>query len=235
MTTSDDNALAPITEGDIANYLLNTPDFFERHAALLAGVQLVSPHGARAVSLQERQVEILRDKMKALEMKAVGMIRHGHENASITDKLLGWVEVLLRVREPADLPQTLCEDIKQRFALPQAVLRLWGVDAAYAGLAAAAPLDSALQDQLQALTEPVCGLTPDAELSQALRPCLAPGVLANSLAVVPLRAQVGGPVTGALLLASDDAQRFTADMGTDFLLRIADMAGAALSRLYPAA
>jgi uncharacterized protein YigA (DUF484 family) len=42
-------------------------------------------------------------------------------------------------------------------------------------------------------------------------------------------------VTGALLLASDEAQRFTADMGTDFLLRIADMAGAALSRLYPAA
>jgi hypothetical protein len=163
------------------------------------------------------------------------MIRHGHANASITDKLLGWVEVLLRVREPADLPPTLCEDMKQRFALPQAVLRLWGVDPAYAGLAAAAPLDSALQDQLQALTEPVCGLTPEAGLSQALRPCLAPGMPAASLVVVPLRAAVGGPVVGALLLASDDAQRFTADMGTDFLLRIADMAGAALSRLYPAA
>jgi uncharacterized protein YigA (DUF484 family) len=235
MTTPDEHTLAPITEGDIANYLLNTPDFFERYAAVLSGVQLVSPHGARAVSLQERQVEILREKMKTLEMKAVGMIRHGHANASITDKLLGWVEVLLRVREPADLPPTLCEDMKQRFALPQAVLRLWGVDTAYAGLAAAAPLDSALQDQLQALTEPVCGLTPEAGLSQALRPCLAPGMPAASLAVVPLRAAVGGPVVGALLLASDDAQRFTADMGTDFLLRIADMAGAALSRLYPAA
>ena len=235
MTTPDEHTLAPITEGDIANYLLNTPDFFERYAAVLSGVQLVSPHGARAVSLQERQVEILREKMKTLEMKAVGMIRHGHANASITDKLLGWVEVLLRVREPADLPPTLCEDMKQRFALPQAVLRLWGVDPAYAGLAAAAPLDSALQDQLQALTEPVCGLTPEAGLSQALRPCLAPGMPAASLAVVPLRAQVGGPVVGVLVLASDDAQHFTADMGTDFLLRMADMAGAALSRLYPAA
>lgn len=235
MTTPDDNALAPITEGDIANYLLNTPDFFERHAALLAGVQLISPHGARAVSLQERQVEILREKMKALEMKAVGMIRHGHENAAITDKLLGWVEVLLRVREPADLPHTMCEDMKQRFVLPQAVLRLWSLDTMHAGLPAAAPLEAALQEKLQALTEPLCGLTPDADLSQALRPCLAPGVLVNSLAVVPLRAQVGGPVIGALLLASDEAQRFTADMGTDFLLRIADMAGAALSRLYPAA
>jgi uncharacterized protein YigA (DUF484 family) len=26
----------PITEDDIANYLANTPDFFERHAELLA-------------------------------------------------------------------------------------------------------------------------------------------------------------------------------------------------------
>jgi uncharacterized protein YigA (DUF484 family) len=46
---------------------------------------------------------------------------------------------------------------------------------------------------------------------------------------------VGGPVVGAMILASDDAQRFTADMGTDFLVRIADLAGAALSRCYPAA
>ena len=27
--------MAPITEDDIANYLANTPDFFERHAELL--------------------------------------------------------------------------------------------------------------------------------------------------------------------------------------------------------
>ena len=36
-----------ITEDDIAGYLANTPGFFERHAELLASVQLSSPHGAR--------------------------------------------------------------------------------------------------------------------------------------------------------------------------------------------
>ena len=41
-----------ITEDDIAGYLANNPGFFERHAELLASVQLSSPHGARAVSLQ---------------------------------------------------------------------------------------------------------------------------------------------------------------------------------------
>jgi uncharacterized protein YigA (DUF484 family) len=54
----------PITEDDIANYLAITPDFFSRHATLLATVQLSSGHGTRAVSLQERQAEMLRDKIK---------------------------------------------------------------------------------------------------------------------------------------------------------------------------
>ena len=48
-----DSAIShPITEDDIANYLVHTPDFFERHAALLATVQLSSPHNQRAISLQ---------------------------------------------------------------------------------------------------------------------------------------------------------------------------------------
>ena len=51
----------PITEDDIANYLANTPDFFQRHAELLAAVQFTSPHSHRTVGLQERQAELLRE------------------------------------------------------------------------------------------------------------------------------------------------------------------------------
>jgi uncharacterized protein len=80
------NPIPPITEDDIANYLANTPDFFERHASLLAAVQLTSPHGQRAVSLQERQAEMLREKIRGLELKAADMIRHGQENTAIADK-----------------------------------------------------------------------------------------------------------------------------------------------------
>ena len=39
MTSPDTQTLSPITEDDIANYLLQTPDFFERHAEVLATVQ----------------------------------------------------------------------------------------------------------------------------------------------------------------------------------------------------
>ena len=76
-----------ITEQDIANYLANTPGFFERNAELLSAIHLTSPHGQRAVSLQERQMEMLRDKIKALERQIVEMIRHGQDNVAIADRL----------------------------------------------------------------------------------------------------------------------------------------------------
>lgn len=45
-----------LSEHDLAAYLAANPEFFERHAELLTTVQLQSPHGNRAVSLQERQM-----------------------------------------------------------------------------------------------------------------------------------------------------------------------------------
>ena len=76
-----------ITETDIANYLANNPGFFERHAELLSSVQLTSPHGQRAVSLQERQMEMLRERIKGLEHKIIEMIRNGQDNLALADKL----------------------------------------------------------------------------------------------------------------------------------------------------
>ena len=41
------SGMNPITEDDIANFLANTPDFFERHAQLLASVQQRPSHSRR--------------------------------------------------------------------------------------------------------------------------------------------------------------------------------------------
>jgi uncharacterized protein YigA (DUF484 family) len=54
-----------------------------------------------------------------------------------------------------------------------------------------------------------------------------------SLALVPLRRASTEPVFGLLALGSPDATRYSADMATDFLARIGEVAGAALSRLLP--
>ena len=125
--------IPPITEDDIANYLLNTPSFFERHAEVLAAVQLTSPHGQRAVSLQERQAEMLREKIRGLELKAAEMIRHSQENTAIADKLQRWTRELLLTREARDLPRVVADQIERQFLVPQVAVRVWGVSPEFAG------------------------------------------------------------------------------------------------------
>ena len=54
-----------------------------------------------------------------------------------------------------------------------------------------------------------------------------------SMALVPLRRVGVSEAFGLLVLASPDPTRYSADMGTEFLSRIGELAGAALARLLP--
>ena len=231
MTTLVNQALAnPITEDDIANYLANTPDFFQRHAELLATVQFTSPHSHRAVSLQERQAEMLREKIKLLEQRIMEMIRNGNENVMLSDKILRWARSLFLTTNLADLPLEIVQEIKDQFAVPQVGLRLWGVADEFAGLGCVQGVSDDAKVFASSLTEPFCGLNTGFEAVSWLED--AHNV--SSLALIPLRSGVAGssaPAFGMLVLASSDAQRFNSGMGTEFLARIGELASAALSRL----
>jgi uncharacterized protein YigA (DUF484 family) len=220
----------PITEDDIANYLSNTPDFFQRHAELLAAVQLTSPHSHRAVSLQERQAEMLREKIKMLEHRIMEMIRNGTDNVLLSDKVLRWAGALLESKETQELPKQMCQAIAQEFSVPQVALRLWDVAPAFADQPFAMGVSDDARVFASSLTEPFCGLNTGFEAVS----WLGDPVAVASIALVPLRS---GPIAGAspafgmLVLASSDTQRFTSGMGTDFLARIGELAAAALMRL----
>jgi uncharacterized protein YigA (DUF484 family) len=226
----NNNAMNPITEDDIANYLANTPGFFERHAELLGTVQLTSPHGNRAVSLQERQAEMLREKIKLLEQRIMEMMRNGNDNVILSNKILRWAGNLLQGSDVRQLPRQLAIDIEQQFAVPQVGLRLWDVAADFAAEPFAQGVSDDLKSFATSLTEPFCGLNTGFESVNWLE---TPASI-TSLALIPLRVGPSGsstPAFGLLVLASSDAQRFTSGMGTDFLARIGELASAALSRL----
>ena len=225
-----DPILPPITEDDIANYLANTPDFFERHASVLAEVQLSSPHGNRAVSLQERQAEMLREKIKGLELKAAEMIRHGQDNSGIADRLQIWTRSLLLTREARELPQVVSREIASQFAVPQVAIKVWGVLPEFEAESYAQGASEDAQSFASSLALPYCGTNPGLEAAQWLEDPDA----AASLALIPLRAGAAPQAFGLLVLASPDAHRFAADMGTSFLERIGELTSAALSRLRPA-
>ena len=224
--------IPPITEDDIAQFLTNTPGFFERHAEVLASVQITSPHGARAVSLQERQAEMLREKIKGLEHRIMEMVRNSTENAAIAQKVHQWTGSLLQVRDPFDLPQAVVDGVRTLFDVPQAAVRVWAVAAPYID----ADFTQGASDDARAfassLTMPFCG--PNLGFEPAGWLGQEGGEPAQSLALLPLRAGAidsATPAFGLLVLGSHDPQRFDPTMGTDFLSRMAELASAALLRL----
>lgn len=223
--------ISPITEDDIAEFLVNTPEFFERHAELLASITLASPHGGRAVSLHERQTEMLREKMKALELRIIDMVRHGSENAAIAQKVHRWTCELAQIKDAAALPMAVHKGMRSLFNVPQVALRLWDVAPEHSGALFAQGVSDDVRAFASSLTMPFCGpnlgLEATAWLPQAHE--------AQSLALLPLREgnleDAEKPAFGLLVLGSPDAQRFDATMGTDFLARMAELASACLSRL----
>ena len=217
----------PITEEDIAQFLIHTPDFFERHADLLGAVQLTSPHGGRAVSLQERQAEMLREKIKVLELRLMEMMRHGNENMLIGDKLQRWSRQLFLVARPVDLPAVLVSEIKSQFSVPQAALKLWDVAEVYANEPFAQGASEDIRSLASSLTVPYCGVNAGFDAVKWLED---PDNVA-SLSLIPLRNGATSPAFGMLVLASPDSQRYQAGMATDFLERIAELASASLSRV----
>ena len=220
-----------ITESDIANYLANTPGFFERHAELLGSVQLTSPHGQRAVSLQERQMEMLRDKIRGLEGKIIEMIRHGQDNVTISDKLHRWTRALMTTERPGDLPDVLVRELMHHYMIPQAGIRVWAAAPAFAAMPFAQPVSDDVKAFAASLTLPYCGVNSGFEAAQWLEEPAS----AKSMALVPLRAEAGaiGSAFGMLVVASPDPTRYSAEMGTEFLERIGEIASAALSRVLP--
>jgi uncharacterized protein YigA (DUF484 family) len=220
--------LQGITEHDIANFLANHPAFFERHAELLASIQLTSPHGHRAVSLQERQMEMLRERIRGLEGKIVEMIRHGQENVAIADRLHRWTRTILLTADPVQLVERAVEGLRDEFLIPQAALRLWDVGPQLEGTTFVQGVSADVRSLTASLTLPYCG--PNAGF-EAVR-WLEDAMTVRSLAMIPLRHGAGADGSfGLLVLGSPDPTRFAADMGTDFLVRIGEIASAGLSRL----
>ena len=205
----------PITEDDIANFLVNTPDFFDRHAELLASVRLSSPHGARAVSLQERQAEMLREKIRALELRLMEMMRHGTENDVLAERMQRWVKSLLLTTNARDLPTNIAAQIEHEFMVPQVAIRVWGVAEAFRTEPFTQGVDDAVRAFADGLHTPYVGIKPDTLAMNWLTDAAS----VQSVALIALRA------------STDTADAPAPASGLALLERLGDLASAALSHL----
>jgi uncharacterized protein len=212
----------------VAKYLAVNPSFFDQHPELLTSIRVAHPNGERTISLQERQLELLREKNRITEMKLAELIRIGQENDMITDKLQRWTRQLLLAPEPHQLPDIVLEGLIGVFAVPQVALRFWSVKESYRAMTFAQPVPIEVITLANSIKQPYCG--PNAEFQPA---SWLPdeGSSTRSVALLPLRKGLDPTAFGLLVLGSADAGRFQMGMGTAFLERIAETASAALSKL----
>jgi len=207
---------------DIADFLSQHPEFFEQHAEVFAELRVPHPYAGRAISLGERQILTLRGKIKELEWNLSGLIHRAQGNEKISGTLTAWCAQMLAETDATQLPHHIVQNLATLFDLPAVALRLWDLPQLPEG-AFTADLTPDIRAAAQALDAPVCGAATDHPVAAWLPTPPA------SLALVPLTHQASH--IGLLVLGSDDAERFTPDMGTAFLTMLGALASAALARL----
>jgi len=211
-------------EDDVKAYLKAHPEFFERHAHLLAELYLPSPHGDGAISLAQRQQLAQRDKIRVLESRFTELILNAEENDKTSEKIHALTLGLLSAPDFAALNQHLNEFLSTQFDLPHNQLKLWSGTSLLNNETSPIFIHAvdALKQWVQDLSQPYCGAMPSMDISGWFDEHPV------SLAVIPLRQ--GGKAVGALVLPSPHAARFYAGMGTLFLSRIGELVSASLAR-----
>jgi uncharacterized protein YigA (DUF484 family) len=215
-----------MTAQHVAKFLQENPDFFVEHADLFSTLEVPHPHQSRAISLGERQIMTLRDRLRDFEFRLADLVRNAAFNESTSVKLNQWCAKMLSENSTIRLPGEVALGLAEHFNLQEVAMRVWGLELPAEGVGA--PVDEAIHTYASALSHPYVGT------DTALAPANWLSAKPASLAILALRASAQEPAFGLLVLGSDDAQRFSPEMGTAFLETVSLLASAALCRLKPA-
>ena len=228
MTTStarDENVLA---ESEVAEWLQANPDFFRRHTDVLTTLRLPHASGA-AVSLIERQVEVLREKNQAADSRLSELVAIARSNESLAAKIHKFARRLMRAPTRRAVLVQIERGFREEFDTAHTVLLLFRPAPDAADLRFVRPVaadDANLNgfENLLSTGRPRCGQIRDQQRDFIFGP--DSGSI-GSVALVPL---TGDAPLGLLVLGSINRERFHPGMSTDFLALLGELIGDALAR-----
>ena len=203
-------------EHEIVRYLRDHPSFFEQHQDVLAGM-LLSHESGSAVSLIERQVQILREQKSELKTKLQSLISTAKTNEKLNNNINTLILELLDADSLEDILNIVEQRIRTDFEADAIVVKLLasGSDALKEHVDLTAWQQSALVigEKVMTARQPMCG-TFSSEQMQAL----FDDADIKSAGIVPLAKDENSKnCYGIIAIGSYDPQRFRADMGTLFL------------------
>lgn len=208
-------------EEAVARYLEDHPDYFERHTEVLGRLHIPHPDKGKAVSLIERQVEVLRERNLGLHQQLRELIAIARDNDTLSERLHRFAGAMVDAASLDDALDTAQDMLRHEFKLDAAVVLLSDGPVASAGRPEFAggrdPRFAALVAKFSD-RRPICGNQLDRDTLTFLFGAASAEI--KSTGLVPLR---NATHHGLLCLGSRDGVRFHPEMGTVYLVRIGEL------------
>ena len=215
------------TEQQLLELLKEYPDILVRNPALLAELEV--PHeSGDAVSLIERQVGVLRDKLQATDKRLRELMDIARSNERLADSRHRLAINLLGAHDLDDVVSIVLDELGNELGADYAVVRLLTDDEDRLSNQPKLFIETG-NEGLNAFStmldnrKPMCGRRSE-EQNAFLFGEHADQI--GSAAVIPLAA---GAKLGLLALGGKDEQRFSIAMGTEFLAQIGELVSTALA------
>lgn len=206
-----------MTPEDVSRYLATHPEFFDQFPHLLTDMRLSHPLQGRAISITERQVLNLREKIALLESRLTDFVQFGEENDLTSQRMHDLTVALIPASSPDQVSERLSLHLQREFNLPDHAIRVW------ADQPDLSPEELAVMQWVDHMPAPQCGAT----LHEHALSWLPNSDSLHSYAAIPLKHD---RLLGVLLLGSADPAKFYPEMGTLFLQRLGDIVAASLVR-----
>lgn len=216
MSSQDHKVKDTEFEHEMVRYLRDHPDFFEGHQDVLSGMVLSHESGS-AVSLIERQVQILREQKEEQKRKLKSLIENAQANEKLNNNVNSLILELLDTSSLDDILNIINQRMRKDFEADAIVVKLLasGNDTLKEHVELTAWQQPALVigEKVMTAREPMCGSF-NTEQMQAL----FDDADIKSAGIVPLAKDKNSKhCYGIIAIGSYDPQRFRADMGTLFL------------------
>lgn len=216
-----------VSEKDVVDFLQKHPRFFENNIDLLAEMRLPHPSG-NAISLIERQVNLLRENNLGLEKKLNNLIQIARDNDKLNARIQKMALAMMETTSLDEVFYAVQDNLRSEFTADSVVLRLFGD----------APQQTSGVDDVAFITrdetleklfskffrqkKPLCGKLDTAQASFLFADA------ATDIASAALVPVCDKECFGLLAIGSYDEQRFNPAMGTVFLTYIGEMVGRTL-------
>jgi hypothetical protein len=213
-----------LNKADLAEFLRENPTIFQQHPELLELVTLSDSRGT--ASLLERQVAMMKERLKEHQSQQSQFIQVARENEQISDNFTDVICQMIGFTNLSEFATEFPTKLCNKFEIDEVAFKT-------AQGTERRPSDNeSYVDTLRRLVNnrAVCDNRWPSHIMNLIF-----SIDINSAALIPMRTPHSKQPLGVLALGSRDPDRYTNDLGTAHLDRLGLMSGICLARLQPTA